>query len=89
MGLQRSHSRFRMLTGLQIRTARKLLGWAAWRLALKAKLSIKTLRRAEIAAGEAPLTLEQAYKIGHALEVAGIEFTNDREPGVKLKAKGR
>ena len=76
-----------MLTGLQIRTARKLLGWAAWRLAHKAGIARSAIVRAESTDGEAPITLYQHHQIRRALEAAGIEFTDDSEPGVKLKAR--
>jgi hypothetical protein len=75
-----------MLTGLQIRTARKLLGWGVWRLSLKAQVPRSTVERAEKGDDGKAVTAGQQDKIQAALEAAGIEFTNDREPGVKLKA---
>ena len=45
------------------------------------------LRRAEGVEGEPPLTGYQHALIRNALQVAGIEFTNDDGPGVQLKAK--
>ena len=42
---------------------------------------------AESTEGEAPITLYQHHQIQRALETAGIEFTHDSEPGVKLKAQ--
>ena len=77
-----------MLTGLQIRTARELLGWPAWKLAEKAKMAIRTIERAETSLGEAPLAIAQENHIRQVLVAAGVEFINGGEPGVKLKAKG-
>ena len=41
-----------MLTGLQIRTARELLGWDTVQLARKATLFPRTIERAERSNGE-------------------------------------
>jgi ribosome-binding protein aMBF1 (putative translation factor) len=76
-----------MITGDQIRQARKLLGWPSSRLAQRAKVHSAIVRRAESVDGEPPVTLYQAALIRDALERFGIEFTNGDEPGVKLKAK--
>ena len=77
-----------MLTGLQIRTARELLGWDTVQLARKATLFPRTIERAERSNGEAVLNPVQAAKARRTLESAGVEFTNGDGPGVKLKAKG-
>ena len=77
-----------MLTGLQIRTARELLGWDTVQLARKATLFPRTIERAERSNGEAVLNPVQAAKARRTLESAGVEFTNGDGPGVKLKANG-
>ncbi len=59
-----------MLTGLQIRTARKLLGWAAWRLCRAAKIVPSTLGDAEDAFGPARLSREQEERLRRVLEEA-------------------
>jgi transcriptional regulator with XRE-family HTH domain len=74
-----------MITGAQIRAARKLLGWPRDRLCPRAGLSVTVLRKIEDG------RTSHAYKrtacgIQGALEAAGVEFTNGDEPGVKLKA---
>jgi hypothetical protein len=76
-----------MLTGLQIRTARKLLGWGVWRLAHKGGIARSAIVRAESTEGEAPITLYQHHQIQRALETAGIEFIaeNGAEPRVRLR----
>ena len=63
-----------MITGDQIRQARKLLGWLSSRLG------------AESVDGEPPITVYQAALIRDALGRFGIEFTNGDAPGVKLTA---
>ena len=86
----RSFSRYRradaagMITGAQIRAARKLLGWPRDRLCPRAGLSVTILRKIED--GLRTPTSEQRLGIQSALEAAGVEFTNGDEPGVKLKA---
>ena len=86
----RSFSRYRradaagMITGAQMRAARKLLGWPRDRLCPRAGLSVTMLRKIED--GLRTPTNEQRLGIQGALEAAGVEFTNGDEPGVKLKA---
>ena len=88
--VRRSFSRYRradaagMITGAQIRAARKLLGWPRDRLCPRAGLSVTMLRKIED--GLRTPTNEQRLGIQGALEAAGVEFTNGDEPGVKLKA---
>lgn len=73
--------------GRSIREARKLLGWSPLKLAGRAKIHSAILRRAEGVEGEPPLTGYQHALICNALQVAGVEFTNDDGPGVQLKVK--
>jgi transcriptional regulator with XRE-family HTH domain len=73
-----------MITGEQIRAARKLLGWPRDRLAPRAGLSVSLLTKIE--GGLRTPTNEHRLGIQGALEAAGVEFTNGDEPGVKLKA---
>ena len=78
-----------MITGAQIRQARKLVGWSVADLGRRAKLEPSTVHRAECVDGEPPITQAHAEAIRYALERAGgVEFTNSDEPGVKLKARG-
>jgi transcriptional regulator with XRE-family HTH domain len=73
-----------MITGEQIRAARKLLGWSRDRLAPRAGLPINRLGNYEL--GRRILPLDEVEALKGALEAAGVEFTNGDEPGVKLKA---
>jgi transcriptional regulator with XRE-family HTH domain len=76
-----------MITGKQIRAARKLLGWEPFQLAQRAKLHSAIVQRAE--SGAPPITKYQEALIRNALEAAGVEFTNGDEPRVKLNARGK
>jgi len=80
-----------VITGAQVKAARKLLGWPRDRLSPRAGLSVSLLRKIED--GLRTPTNEQRLGIQGALEAAGVEFTPGDEPGVKLKTtkarKGR
>jgi transcriptional regulator with XRE-family HTH domain len=76
-----------VITGEQIRAARKLLGWHRGMVAIKARAGVSgnTVGKAEGAYPGSPPTPEQLAAIQEALEAAGVEFTNGDEPGVKLR----
>ena len=78
-----------MITGAQIRQARKLLGWEPYKLSRQAKVHSLIIQRAERVASEPPITGYQAALIRNALEAAGIAFTNGDPPGVKLRSEGK
>jgi hypothetical protein len=78
-----------VITGAQIRQARKLLGWEPYKLAQRAKVHSLIIQRAESVSGEAPITMYQKALIRDALQAAGVEFTTGDEPGVNLKARGK
>jgi transcriptional regulator with XRE-family HTH domain len=74
-----------MITGEQVKVARKLLGWSQQVLAGHVGVSeavISSFERGRRVASEWIFR-----EIRAALEAAGVEFTNGGEPGVKLKAK--
>jgi transcriptional regulator with XRE-family HTH domain len=73
-----------MITGAQIRQARKLVGWSVKELGGRAKLAASTVQRAECVDGEPSIKEAHAEAIRKALETAGVEFTIGDEPGVKL-----
>ncbi len=57
-------------------------------LARACALSVATVRRAELKESETSLTAANDLAIRHALEDAGVEFTeNGGGPGVRLKKK--
>jgi transcriptional regulator with XRE-family HTH domain len=78
------HDLHTMITGSQIRAARKLLGWTPYRLAPRAGMGHTLLRQFE--AGERALDGESAARLKAALEDAGVIFTVG---GVKLRRSPR
>jgi transcriptional regulator with XRE-family HTH domain len=73
-----------MIPTEQVKAARKLLGWSRVRLAGRSALSESTVAKFET--GAQRLSSPHLQAIRQALEVAGVEFTNAGEPGVRLKA---
>ncbi len=67
----------------QIRAARGLLGWSQTDLGLAAGMSRSTINDLENETGNPrPSALVAVRK---ALEAAGVEFTNGKAPGVRLR----
>jgi ribosome-binding protein aMBF1 (putative translation factor) len=56
-----------VITGAQVRQARKLLGWEPHKLARRAKVRSLIVKRAEGVASEPPITAYQAALIKQAL----------------------
>ena len=79
------------ITGAQIRAARALVRWSADDLAVRSRLGVATIRRAEAHDGVAPITAANASAIRLALETAGVEFIpeNGGGPGVRLRTSIR
>jgi predicted transcriptional regulator len=75
----------RMITGLQIRAARALLGWSQQDLADKSLLSETAILKLET--GSADSRTSTLVKVRKSLESAGIEFINrpDGAAGVVVK----
>jgi hypothetical protein len=74
----------RKIFSAQLRAARALLRWSALDLADASKVGVATIRRAEVAEGEIPVTLANEAALRQALQFAGVEFTNGERPGVRL-----
>jgi hypothetical protein len=74
----------RKISSAQVRAARALLRWSALDLAKASKVGVATIRRAEVAEGEIPVTLANEAALPRALEAARVEFTNGEKPGVRL-----
>jgi hypothetical protein len=73
-----------LITGAQIRAARKLLGWHRGMVAIRGRgITGNTVGKAEGAYPGKPPTPEQLAEIKAVLEAAGIEFTNGDEPEAK------
>ena len=75
------------ITPPQIRAARGLLNWTVQELAEKAGLDRNTV--AQIESGRYASNSETMAAIRRVLEAAGIEFTNGRWPGVRLRPERR
>jgi transcriptional regulator with XRE-family HTH domain len=77
-----------VITGIQIRAARSLLGWTADELASQSGISVVTIRRFERHWGLPPSRAHSLNDLQRAFEKAGIEFVGSPEdgPGVRLWA---
>jgi hypothetical protein len=67
-----------------IRAARALLRWDQTRLAEASSVSLATVKRLEAKPGIVHANGPTIFALVHALEAAGIEFTNGDRPGVRL-----
>jgi transcriptional regulator with XRE-family HTH domain len=71
------------MTSAQIKAARGLLHWSVRELAQKAGVHWNTASAIELdRSGGRPETLKAIQK---ALEKVGVEFTNGKRPGVRLR----
>ena len=70
-----------IMKAIQLRMARAAIGWGVRELAEKAGVTANTVTRIENGADAKQSTLTA---LKGALEAAGIEFTNGRQPGVRL-----
>ena len=79
----------RLLTSEQIRAARALLRWSAEDLSRHSAVSLRTIRRAELAEGRMAMTTANNEALRRALESAGVEFIDENGggPGVRLRKR--
>ena len=79
------------LTSDQVRAARALLRWSAEDLSRQSSVSLRTIRRAELAEGHTAMTTANNLAVRRALESAGIEFIDENGggPGVRLRKRRR
>jgi ribosome-binding protein aMBF1 (putative translation factor) len=77
------------VAAFQIRAARAVLGWSAEDLARKSSVSLRTIRRAELADIHTNMTVPNEQAIRRALEAAGVEFIDENGggPGVRLRKR--
>ena len=73
-----------MISAAQLRAARTLLGWTQKDLADASGLSLPTIQRMETL-GPHRSAAGNVDKVQRALATAGVEFTNDDAPGVRLR----
>jgi ribosome-binding protein aMBF1 (putative translation factor) len=79
------------LTSDQVRAARALLRWSAEDLSRRSSVSLRTIRRAELAELKMTMTTANNLAIRRALESAGVEFIDENGggPGVRLRNRQR
>ena len=84
-----SQEQRQFLTSFQIRAARAVLKWSAEDLARHSSVSLRTIRRAELADRHTSLTAPNDMAIRRAFEAAGVEFIeeNGGGPGVRLRKR--
>ena len=75
-----------MITGHQIREARRLLGMTTTRLAAKSNLRLPVIQRAEAYDGMAPIGAAGCAAIKGVLETAGAIFHADNSVGLQPKS---
>jgi transcriptional regulator with XRE-family HTH domain len=72
------------VTSAQIRAGRALVNWTVRKLAEKAGIHRNTVTNIETERSSADDATLDAIR--RALEKAGVEFTNGKRPGVRLRA---
>ena len=79
------------LTSSEIRAARALIRWTAEDLSRQSAVSLRTIRRAELAEVETSMTAANDLAVRRALEAAGVEFIDENGggPGVRLRKRHR
>ena len=77
------------IVSAQIRAARSLIRWSAEDLARQSNVSLRTIRRAELADQDTSMTSANELAIRRALEAAGVEFIDENGggPGVRLRKR--
>jgi hypothetical protein len=70
----------------QIRAARALIRWTAEDLSRQSAVSLRTIRRAELAERHTSMTAANDLAVRRTLEAAGVEFIDENGggPGVRL-----
>jgi hypothetical protein len=75
-----------LTTSEQLRAARAMLLMDLQALSDAAKLPLTTLRRLEDSRGVLSVDEATLVALQHTFEAAGVEFTDDGGPGVRMKA---
>lgn len=71
------------MKAIQLRMARAAVGWGVRELAKRAGVTANTVTRIENGADAKQSTIEALQR---TLEAAGVEFTNGKQPGVRLRS---
>jgi hypothetical protein len=77
------------LVSSQIRAARALIRWTAEDLSRQSAVSLRTIRRAELAERDTSMTAANDLAIRRALEAAGVEFIEENGGGLGVRLKKR
>jgi hypothetical protein len=77
------------LSSFQIRAARALIKWTAADLARHSSVSLRTIRRAELAELHTKMTASNDLAVRNALESAGVEFIDENGGGPGLRLRKR
>jgi transcriptional regulator with XRE-family HTH domain len=77
------------LISAQIRSARALIKWTAEDLSRQSAVSLRTIRRAELAERDTALTEANDLAIRRALEAAGVDFIDEDGGGAGVRLKKR
>jgi hypothetical protein len=79
------------LTSDQVRAARALLRWSAEDLSRRSSVSLRTIRRAELAEWRTTMTTANNLAVRRAFESAGVEFIDENGggPGLRLRKRQR
>jgi predicted transcriptional regulator len=75
------------ISGMHIRAARALLGWTQEELSRKAKVGLGTVKRMEGYEGPVEARTDTVRKVTGVMERAGVDFLDDGQPGVRMRAK--
>ena len=73
------------ITAAQVRAARAMVKWTQQDLARASGVSLPTIKRMEASDGPIRGITDNVWKVQRALEAAGVEFTNDDAPGIRLR----
>jgi hypothetical protein len=77
------------LTSSQIRAARALIRWTAEDLSRRSAVSLRTIRRAELAERDTSMTSANDLAVRRALEAAGVEFIDENGGGAGVRLRHR
>jgi hypothetical protein len=77
------------LSSPQIRAARALIRWTAEELSRQSAVSLRTIRRAEIAKRDTSMTAANDLAVRRALEAAGVEFIDENGGGLGVRLRKR
>ena len=75
------------LISAQIRAARSLIKWTAEDLARQSSVSLRTIRRAELADRDTSMTTANELAVRGALEDAGVEFIDENGGGAGVRLR--